>query len=146
MLSVRKVIEGQQLYSVDSKQNTFDVARFMSEKGIGAVVVMEGDRLHGIFSERDLLKRVIVGGRDVHTTPVGEVATRDITVASPDEPVECLLAKMKQGGFRHLPIVDGGRLIGIVSLRDLLQHELCAKDEEIELMNTYIYYVPPSRA
>lgn len=146
MLSVRKVIEGQQLHAVDVHQNTFDVARLMSEKGIGAVVVMDGDRLHGIFSERDLLKRVIVGGRDVHTTPVGDVATKDITVASPDEPVQGLLAKMKQGGFRHLPIVEGERLVGIVSLRDLLQFELYAKDEEIELMNTYIYYVPPARA
>lgn len=145
MLSVRKVIEGQDLHTVEPRCNAYDAARLMSEKGIGAVVVMDGSRLHGIFSERDLLKRVIVGGRDVHTTPVGEVATQDIIVANPDEPVAQLLAKMKQGGFRHIPIVEGGRLVGIVSLRDLLQVELYAKNEAIELMNTYIHYVPPSQ-
>lgn len=100
-----------------------DAARRMREAHIGAVLVMEGDALRGIFTERDLLEKVVAEGKDPASTPVSQVQTPDpATVRSGTHVKECA-AVIREGGFRHLPVVDGdGRAIGIVSSRVFLQY------------------------
>jgi CBS domain-containing protein len=87
--------------------------------------------------------RVVAKGLDPDATRVGDVMTRDLVVSEAGESHEDGVRKMKQAGCRHLPVVEGGQLIGIVSLRDLLQVDLSEKDEEIRWLNAYIHYTPP---
>jgi CBS domain-containing protein len=107
------------------------------------VVVLDGIRLVGVLSERDIMGRVVAKGLDPDQARVGDVMTREIVVAKPDESHDDGLRKMKQAGCRHLPVVEGDRYVGMVSLRDLLQVDLTEKDEEIRWLNAYIHYVPP---
>jgi CBS domain-containing protein len=97
-----------------------EVARRMSGNKVGAVLVVEGDRLQGLFSERDLLTRVVAAGRSLDSTPVGEVTTREVVTIEADAPVKNVLDIFRDGKFRHLPVVKGGKPVGILSTRDFL--------------------------
>ena len=112
---------------------------------MGAVAALDGDRLAGVISERDIMGRVVAAGLDLDQTRVRDVMTRDLVVAHVDDSHEDGLRKMKQAGCRHLPVVEGDRLIGMVSQRDLLQIDLSEKDEEIRWLNAYIHFIPPAR-
>jgi CBS domain-containing protein len=117
----------------------------MAERRVGAVSVLEGTRLVGIVSERDIMTRLVARGLDPAATRVAEIMTRDLVVADAGESHEDGLRKMKQAGCRHLPVVEADRLVGMVSLRDLLQVDLTEKDEEIRWLNAYIHFMPPGR-
>jgi CBS domain-containing protein len=110
----------------------------MAERNIGAVAVLRGEELAGIFSERDLMKRVVAAGKNPTATTVEEVMTADPLVVSPNEKITDCMRMMKEHSFRHLPICDGRKLKGLLSLRDLLLHDLVEKDGEIESMRAYI--------
>ncbi len=140
---VGDILKGKELTVVRCDQSVWDVARLMVTKSIGAVPVLEGDRLVGIFSERDLMTRVIVAGKYPQKTQVGEVMTRELVVAEAEESAESCLTKMQNINARHLPVVSGNKLIGMVSMQDLLQIGLEAKDEEIKHLTAYIHYIPP---
>jgi CBS domain-containing protein len=114
----------------------------MGERDIGAVPVLEDNRLVGIFSERDIIKRVIVGGRDVHKTVIKDVMTTEVVVAQSTEEVAQVLEKMQKNRCRHMPVVSGDRVIGFLSLRDLLFADIEEKDAQVQQLNTYIYYTP----
>jgi signal-transduction protein with cAMP-binding, CBS, and nucleotidyltransferase domain len=90
------------------------------------------------------MARVIVPGRDPRTTAVGEVMTRDVVTASLEDHVDFCLEKMQRAGCRHLPIVAGGRVISMISMRDLLRDELQEQDEEIQHLKAYLHQSPPS--
>jgi CBS domain-containing protein len=114
----------------------------MVERNIGAVPVLRDGQLEGIFSERDLMKRVVAEGRDTKTTRVEDVMTSDPLVVCPEESVDSCMVLMRNHGFRHLPICDGKKLRGLVSLRDLLLRDLSEKDDEVRMMRAYIHAVP----
>ena len=103
------------------------VAQMMTELNVGAVSVLDGQKLVGIFSERDLMNRVV-------SRALSPWETR----------VEQCLRVMNQAKCRHLPVATEGRLVGMISMRDLLLHHLQAKDSEIEMMRAFIHYLPPS--
>ena len=145
MFSLREFFKERQLYYVAPETTVFDAARYMTERNVGAVCVLEGDRLAGIFSERDLMKRVIAPGHDPKVVRVREVMTAKPVVVEANEDHRSCLKIMKQASVRHLPVVDADRLLGLISLRDLLQVDLDEKDEELQLMQDYIHYVPPSK-
>jgi len=145
MKTIGPLVSGRETYFVRADQTIRAVARYMAERRVGAVSVLEGDRLIGIVSERDIMTRVVAKGLDPDATHAGEIMTRGLVVASASESHEDGLRKMKQAGCRHLPVVEGDRLIGMVSQRDLLQVDLTEKDEEIRWLNAYIHYVPPGR-
>ena len=106
--------------------------------------MLESGELVGVFSERDIMKRVFVEGRDPTSTKVSDVMTPNPLVVSPDESCAHCLILMKQHGFRHLPVSDGKRLVGFLSLRDLLLREVEEKDGDLRLMRDYIHATPQS--
>ena len=136
------LIKNQDTYRADVNQTVLEVAQAMVARNIGAVPVLREGVLAGIFSERDLMKRVVVEGRDPRKTRVGAVMTPNPLTVSPQEKLETCMHMMRQHGFRHLPICDGGQLQGFISLRDLLLHDLDEKDDEVRMMRAYIQTSP----
>jgi CBS domain-containing protein len=141
-MHVYDLISTQDTYRADADQSVFDVAHAMVDRNIGAVPVLRDGLLVGIFSERDLMKRVVVEGRDSRTTPVDQVMTQDPLTVAPDETLENCMLLMRRHGFRHLPVCEGKQLRGIVSLRDILLHDLSEKDHEVRMMRAYIQASP----
>jgi CBS domain-containing protein len=146
MNTVGDIVRGREVYSVAGEQTVLEAVQYMVEKGVGAVAVMERDRMVGIFSERDLMKRVVTRKLDPATVPVAKVMTTNIVAAKPEESYSACLARMQSHNIRHLVIATGDNLIGIISLRDLMSIDIREKSAEIELMNQYLHYVPPAAA
>ena len=141
-MHIRDLIKNQDTYRAEATQTVFDVALAMVERNIGAVPVLRNGLLVGIFSERDLMKRVVVEGRDPRSTELAFVMTEDpLTVSPSDEPNTCMVL-MRRHGFRHLPVCEGKQLVGMISLRDLLLHDLGEKDDEVRMMRAYIQASP----
>ena len=140
------VKDSRELYTVSADDTAHDAAVYMTDRNIGAVTVVDGERVVGLFSERDLMKRIVAQGRDPRTVRVGEVMSTELTTGSPDETYEQALSKMNQARCRHLPILEDNKLLGLISLRDLLLVDGEEKAEEIRMLNTYIHYVPPGFA
>jgi CBS domain-containing protein len=136
------LIAGRSLHVVAPDWTVQQVAELMAEKRIGAVPVLVENRLAGIFSERDLLTRVIALKKDPALTKVSHVMTRNLIVANANDDYQACLEKMKAVSCRHLPVIKDEQLIGIVSMRDLLLHDVKQKDSEIRLLNEYIYFAP----
>jgi CBS domain-containing protein len=136
------LIKNQETYHADMGQTVLETVRAMVERNIGAVPVLHNGKLVGIFSERDLMKRVVSEGRDPRSTCLAEVMTDDPLNVSMNEELENCMALMRRHGFRHLPVCHEGHLVGIVSLRDILLHDLDEKDDEVRMMRAYIHSVP----
>lgn len=145
MTAIRHIFQNRELYYLTPGQSVADAARYMAERNVGAVCVLEGDRLVGILSERDIMTRVVAQGRDPKSTRVSEIMTPNPVVVDAGESYENCIRTMKAASFRHLPVVSEGKLLGLVSLRDLLQVDISEKDDEIKLMRAYIHFVPPSK-
>ena len=122
--SVRTIVEGQKVVELPADCTVDVAAKTMKECRIGAVLVVEGGRLAGIFTERDALFRVLAEERDPRTTQLAEVMTLHPQTIGPDQPFGHALHMMYEGGFRHVPVVENGRPVGIVSSRDALGPEL----------------------
>src|SRR5579871_303497 len=123
MNTLRELIQDRRLYSVDAARTVVEAARYMMEHNVGAVPVMRDGGLVGILSERDIMNRVVAVGRTPGTTAVAEVMTANPRAVAADESIEECLFIMREFGFRHLPIVEGKELKGLVSLRDVLMHQ-----------------------
>ena len=142
MACIHELVKGQDTYCADSEQTVFELAKAMVERNIGAVPVVREGRLVGVFSERDLMKRVVVAGLDPANTRVGDVMTADPLTVPPEADVETCMVLMHKHGFRHLPICQGVVLAGMVSLRDIMLHDISEKDYEVRMMRAYIQAVP----
>ena len=114
------VKDRRMIYSVDANSTVLEAARFMMEHNIGAVPVLREGELAGIFSERDVMNRVVAAGRSPGQTRVSEVMTANPRSVQADDTIENCIFIMREFGFRHLPIVEGKKLMGLISLRDLL--------------------------
>lgn len=125
------VIGKQLLLELPETASVRDAAVRMRDRGVGAVLITEGARLDGIFTERDVLNRVVAAGRDPDRTPLSEVMTRDPQTIGPDELAVDALRYMCEGGYRHLPVIENGQLVGIVSRRDFLGEEMAQVEDEI---------------
>lgn len=121
---IRSIIEGQKPVTASADITVAAAARLMKEQRIGAILVTRKGTLAGIFTERDALFRVIAAGRDPDKTRVGEVMTANPRTIAPDRPFGHALHLMYEGGFRHVPVVDNGRPLGVVSARDALGPDL----------------------
>lgn len=142
MTTIREILRGRQTFHADIQDSVLTAARYMVEHNVGAVPVLKDGQLEGIFSERDIMKRVLVESRDPAKTSVADVMTRNPLVVAPDEKIENCLVLMKQHGFRHLPVCNGRKLEGFLSLRDLLLHEVDEKDGEVRMMREYMHATP----
>lgn len=143
MQTVQDILAGRQAYRVAATWPVKRVVAYLCEKRVGAVPVLDADEIVGVFSERDLMKRVVCEGRDVETTPVDEVMTRDIVTIAPDATYVEAKSAMVKHGIRHLVVKDEqGRLKGFVSLREL--SELALRDAEslVSKLNDDYYNMP----
>ncbi len=143
MKRVRDFLRGEEVFYAAPDLTVRQAAQYMTTKEVGAVPVLERGRLVGIFTERDLLTRVVAHGLDPATTRVGEVMTKELVVAEADEDYEAALEKMKDCNCRHLPVVEQHRLLGVVSMRDLLLAEITVKSSAIRMLDTVIQYKSP---
>jgi CBS domain-containing protein len=121
----------QQLLELPASATAREAARRMCERKVGAVLVTEGGALQGIFTERDLMHRVVAAGRDPDGTRLGEVMTPDPDTVDADDHAIDALALMSARGYRHLPVLEKGQLVGIVSRRDFLGEEIIVVEEEL---------------
>jgi CBS domain-containing protein len=139
MHTLRNVIQRLHVIHADPSATVYEVAALMSEARIGCIPLLDGETLVGVFSERDLMTRVIVEGLDPRTTPVHSVMTREVVTAVLDDRVERCLDKMHSRGCRHLPVVADGRVIAMISMRDLMRDEIEEQVEEIRGLRQYIH-------
>jgi CBS domain-containing protein len=128
----------QAIISVQSAHSVLEAVRQMDVANTGSAVVLEGTQLVGIFTERDLMRRVVLQGRDVAATRVADVMTRDLIYCEPDEPADQVMGKITQHRCRHLPVVDGGKLVGVISIGDLTKEFAADQAVEIEFLKQYI--------
>lgn len=121
-----------EMISAAPDESILAVADRMARNSVGAVVVLDGARVVGIFSERDLLTRVIGKGRDLSSTRVGDVATREVVTIDAEQPVRSVVEAFRTHRFRHLPVVRAGRAVGILSTRDFLAFVVDGLEEYVE--------------
>jgi CBS domain-containing protein len=132
MSTLRDLLKNRKVYSVESNRSVLEAARYMMEHSVGAVPVLRNGDLAGILSERDIMNRVVAVGRTPGTTAVSEVMTANPRAVSIDENIEECLFIMHELGFRHLPVLEGGDLKGIVSLRDVLMHRAAELERQTQ--------------
>ena len=139
MARVCDIVRSRELYSAREDQTVAEVARKMAELQIGAILILDREQLRGVFSERDLMKRVVLEGRDPAATPVRQVMTRDVKAIDELAGAEDAMALMRTHNCRHLPVMRGSRVVSFLSMRDLMNYELARKTEELHLMQAYIH-------
>jgi len=121
---LRSLLAGHKPVTVSGSAFVPEAARLMRDRNVGAVMVMEGTQLAGVFTERDALFRVLAAGRDPAATPVSAVMTKGPQTIHPDKPFVEALRMMLEGGFRNVPVVENGEVLGMVSVRDALDLEV----------------------
>lgn len=139
MESVKDLLKGREVLTIQSGTTVKATVNFMASKGVGLLPVMKEEKLIGVFSERDLVKRVIAQNKDLNSTLVDDVMSKDLIVAKIDEKNEALLAKMKEAKTRHILIIENEKLVGVLSLRDLLEIDLHHFKSTVEVLHNYIY-------
>ena len=131
--------KGHDVLSVGPSDSVLEAANLMNQHNIGGVVVLDGDRLAGIFTERDILRRVVAQRLDPAATTVAEVMTTPVVTCQPDLGLEECAALMMGRGVRHIPVHDGVGLTGMVSIRDLLAYRVSEQQATLEQMTNYVY-------
>lgn len=132
-------VKGNDVYSVKKETPLITVLELMAEKRIGAVIVMENGKIAGIFSERDLAHK-IAKTKDISLDiPVSELMTKDVFVVSPDESIDECMAIMTSTRIRHLPVIEDEKLVGLISIGDVVRGSLEDKDLQIQSMEKYIF-------
>jgi CBS domain-containing protein len=141
MANLKELIKKDRLHYVKTGMSVSDVAKFMDMHNVGAVPVLaDGNKLVGIFSERDLLRRCAAKGLDLNATIIDDVMTKGVILVEAHDTPEYCLQIMKQENIRHMPIREGNDLIGILSIRDIMYHDMQEKEEKIEMLNSYIQF------
>ncbi len=138
MSRVRDILQDRELYYAEEHQTVAAVARKMAELHIGAIMVLSGQELRGVFSERDLMKRVVLEKLDPEQTPVRSVMSVAISTIDESATLEEAMEAMQQHNCRHLPVTRGGNVVSFLSMRDLMNYELARKTEELHHMRAYI--------
>jgi CBS domain-containing protein len=139
MSRVRDIVHKRELFHVEENDTVAGVARRMAELQVGAILVLNGEQLRGVFSERDLMKRVVLERLDPEQTPVGRVMSTDVVTIDEMASVEEAMEAMQGHKCRHLPVMSGGRVSAFLSMRDLINYELARKTEELHHMRAYIH-------
>ncbi len=141
MKTVGQLLEAKEnkIVSIGPDARVFDALKLMAEKEIGALVVVDGGKLAGIISERDYARKVILLGKSSHDIPVREIMTAKVLTVKPSQTVEECMALMTSKRVRHLPVMEGERLTGVVSIGDLVKEVIADQEETIKQLETYIH-------
>ena len=139
MENIKELLAKRELYTVNIGTTIKDVVFYMAEKGVGLVPIMDSGKLIGVFSERDLVKRVIAKNKNLEETKVEDVMSTKLVIADVNEANESVLAKMKEATTRHILIIENEKLIGVLAMRDLLELDLSVCRTTVEVLNNYIY-------
>lgn len=142
MKQIAELIEGQTLTVIEPGWSVRTAAERMTERNIGAVAVVEKGTLAGVFSERDIMSRVVAKGLNPDSTEVSDVMSRELVVAAPSEDVLSAIQKMHSIGSRHLPVVDDGKLVGMISIRDLLEVDDRDQRAKATFLSELVTYSP----
>jgi CBS domain-containing protein len=138
MMKVKQIV-ARDLYFVEPSHTVAEVARQMVQLRVGAIVVLDGRRLCGVFSERDLMTRVVLERLDPEATPVSDVMTTEVVTIDESEGMELAMESMRANECRHLPVLSGDEVVGFLSMRDLMHIELARKTEELHRMRAYVH-------
>ena len=130
--------KGREIISIKADASVLDAIKIMADKAVGSLLVMQGDQLQGIVTERDYARKVIIKGRSSKSTEVGEIMTTEVCTARSDDTVNSCMSVMSERKIRHLPVVDDGAVTGMISIGDLVQAIISDQQEEIEHLEHYI--------
>jgi CBS domain-containing protein len=141
MPTVREIIarKGPEVVTVSPATTVLEAAQLMNDRGIGAVLVMEGRELRGIFTERDIMRRVVAAQRSPATTPVREVMTATLITTRPESPLDECASLMTSRRIRHLPVMGPEGLCGVVTTGDLMAFQVADQAVTIAQLNSYVY-------
>jgi len=143
MKTLRQIMRHGFIFTHQRTATVADACRTMAAHNVGLVAVVDGERLCGVFSERDVVRRVVDRRLDPARTRLEDVMTSDLVVADVDEDYQSAMSKMDQANIRHLPVVSGDRFISMLSIRDLMRVAIEDRGAEIEYLKEYLYQVPP---
>jgi CBS domain-containing protein len=141
MTTVRHLLDrkGRGIFSIGPEDPVLEAIRLMAERHVGALLVMRGTELAGIVSERDYARKVILRGRSSADTPVSQIMTSPVTTVSVDHTVQECMELMTERRIRHLPVVEGERVLGVVSIGDLVKAVIEEQQHTIEQLESYIH-------
>ena len=146
MKKLRDIMREGFLFAIRKNATVAEAVRIMSENNVGIVTILDEDRLVGVFSERDVLRRVLHKGLDPAGTHVEEVMTRDLVVANEEMDYQVAMRMMDQANIRHLPVIREDRVVCMLSVRDLMRVDMQRMGEELRFLHEYLYFVPPDIA
>jgi len=130
--------KGRQVWSIGPEAMVYEALKLMAEKGVGALVVLEADQVVGIISERDYARKVSLQGKSDRTTPVREIMTSKVVYIRPEQSVEECMALMTDKHIRHLPVLEAGRLVGVISIGDVVKAVISEQEFMIAQLENYI--------
>lgn len=140
MRTVRQLLEAKpaEIISIGPDAPVIDAIRLMGERGIGALLVMEGPRLIGILSERDYARKIVLKGRSSKDTPVRDIMTAQVQTVAPQDSTEHCMALVTNSRIRHLPVMEGSNVIGVLSIGDLVKAVIELQRQDIDQLQRYI--------
>lgn len=130
--------KGREVFTIDEDASVVDAIRMMAERSVGSLLVMQGQELRGIVTERDYARKVILKGRESETTRVGDIMSTELATATPDQTVKHCMELMTDRRLRHLPVIVDGAVVGLISIGDLVQAIISDQQKEIEQLENYI--------
>lgn len=130
--------KGYDVWSIAPDASVYDAIHLMAEKGVGALIVMDGPKLVGVISERDYARKIILEGRSSEKTKISEIMSSEVITVGPDNRIEECMAMMTERRIRHLPVLDGDKVLGVISLGDLVKYIIAEQQFVIEQMERYI--------
>ena len=131
--------KGREIHSIGPDERVIDALRMMAEKDVGALVVLDNGRLAGILSERDYARKVVLHGKSSEDIPVREIMTSKVVTVHPGQSVEECMGLMTHKRIRHLPVAEGDRLIGVLSIGDLVKEVIADQEQTIKQLESYIH-------
>jgi len=131
-------VKGNQVWSIQPGASVYEALERMAERDIGALLVMEGDSLEGIFSERDYARKIALHGKSSAETPVSDVMTPEVLCIGPDHRIENCMALMTEKHIRHLPVLEEGKVVGVISIGDVVKEVIAEQEFVIEQLENYI--------
>lgn len=139
LLAGKGEVRGKAIFSVGPEDPVLEAIRLMADERVGALLVMKGDELVGIVSERDYARKVILLGRSSSSTPVWQIMSSPVHTVSPDHSVQDCMRLMTEMRIRHLPVTDRGRVVGVISIGDLVKAVIEDQQHTIEQLESYIH-------